>query len=377
MTWTTLPLFVFGSAAGFLGAALVRVAISPRTALSAIGLQLAFQRLRPAHDLCDLLGDLRLPRPVVGALQQLDNLAGVVGRVLHRRALCAEERRRRLYQRPIHLVAHVQRQQLREDRLGGGLENVVDRPRPPWTALARPGRGDGEDGEGGGRRGDRALEPREHDFDRVEGPRLELRHQRFHQFGGVGGARFVTDVDPLRRHRPLRELEERDALLAHDVQLHGDTLALQLLDAVPRLAGQLGVERTAQPAVRRDQEQGHPLAARSPIPRLAQQCEPPGELGGVEIADEFGQRSSVRARCDPTVLRALELRRSDELHRLGDLARALDGLDPPAQFAGLRHQRAIFLYSSIAALSRAASAAGGRLGVPIAGALGGWWAFMG
>src|SRR5207249_5721590 len=102
MTWTTLPLFVFGSAAGFLGAALVRVAISPRTALSAIGLQLAFQRLRPAHDLCDLLGDLRLPRPVVGALQQLDNLAGVVGRVLHRRALCAEERRRRLHRSEEH-----------------------------------------------------------------------------------------------------------------------------------------------------------------------------------------------------------------------------------------------------------------------------------
>src|SRR2546422_5282665 len=38
-----------------------------------------------------------------------------------------------------------------------------------------------------------------------------------------------------------------------------------------------------------------------------------------------------------------------------------DGLDPPAQFAGLRHQRAIFWYSSMAARSRAARSSGSSL----------------
>src|SRR5205807_1588672 len=93
-----------------------------------IASSLSFQRFRPTRDLRDLLCDLRLSRPVVGPLQQLDDVAGVVGRVLHGRALCTEERRRRLYQSPVHLVADVQRQQLLEDRFGGGFENVIGGP---------------------------------------------------------------------------------------------------------------------------------------------------------------------------------------------------------------------------------------------------------
>src|SRR5207249_5126854 len=86
---------------------------------------------------------------------------------------------------------------------------------------------------------------------------------------------------------------------------------------------------------------------------LAQQREPLGELGGVEVADHLGERGGVRARRHDAVLRALELRRGHELHRLGDLARVLDGLDAPAQLAGLRHQcAAICLYSSMAARLR-------------------------
>src|SRR5206468_11262180 len=42
---------------------------------------LAFQRLRSTHDLRQLVRNLRLPGAVIGALQQLDDVAGIVGRV--------------------------------------------------------------------------------------------------------------------------------------------------------------------------------------------------------------------------------------------------------------------------------------------------------
>src|SRR6266550_4762524 len=78
-------------------------------------------RIRPTDDLRQLLRDLRLPRPIVRALQQLDDVAGVVGGVLHRRPLRAEERRRGFHERPVHLIAHVERQELLEYRVGRGL----------------------------------------------------------------------------------------------------------------------------------------------------------------------------------------------------------------------------------------------------------------
>src|SRR5881397_810379 len=100
MTWTTLPTFCFGSPAGFFGASLVRVAMC---------IPLAFQRFRAPHDLRELLGDLGLARAVVGAPQRVEYLARVVRRVLHRGPLRTQEPRRRLDQRPVHLVPNVQR----------------------------------------------------------------------------------------------------------------------------------------------------------------------------------------------------------------------------------------------------------------------------
>src|SRR6266545_6949755 len=119
----------------------------------------------------------------------------------------------------------------------------------------RPGRGDGEDAEGGGWRGYRAPELREHHVDRVERAARELRHQRRHQLARMRRRRAVADVDALRGDRSLREPEERDALLAHEMQAHGAPLPLDLLDAAARLADQVRVERAAQPAVGRDEQQ--------------------------------------------------------------------------------------------------------------------------
>ena len=200
----------------------------------------------------------------------------------------------------------------------------------------------------------------EHDLDGIEHASLELLHQRSHQLGRMGGGRLVADVDPLRCHRALGELEVADTLLPDQVQVDR-SIGLELLDAGSSLADKVRVERPAQPAIGGDEQQRDP-PPRHTCDRLAQQREPLGEIGGIQVGHHLGQGGGVRPGRDDAVLRALQLRRGDELHRLRDLARALDGLDSPAQLPGLRHQRAaIFLYSSMAARSRAASSSGSSL----------------
>src|SRR4029077_19378749 len=74
------------------------------------------------------------------------------------------------------------------------------------------------------------------------------------------------------------------------------------------------------------------------------------------------------------VLRALELRRRNELHRLGDLLRILYGADAPLQLEGLRHYSA--LYSSIAFFNRALRSSASAFFVRISSAISGCWAAM-
>src|SRR5437762_11729736 len=142
MPWTTLPMLRFVAAAG---------CVTFSCALVAIWLHLSFQRFRPPYDLRDLLGDLALTRPVVRPRQDVDHVAGRVGRVLHRRASRPMLGRRRLDEGPVHLVPHVDREKGLEDRLGGRLEDVVDGPgtNPGRTNPGRtnPGRQPGVPGD--------------------------------------------------------------------------------------------------------------------------------------------------------------------------------------------------------------------------------------
>src|SRR2546425_11840849 len=71
---------------------------------------------------------------------------------------------------------------------------------------------------------------------------------------------------------------------------------------------------------------------------------------------------------------SLELRRGDELHRLGDLFRILHGADAPLQLAGLRHYSA--LYSSIALRRRALKSSDSTRLVRISSAISGCYAAM-
>src|SRR5262249_43401591 len=56
-----------------------------------------------------------------------------------------------------------------------------------------------------------------------------------------------------------------------------------------------------------------------------------------QLADDAHERRRIRPRRDDRVLRAAELRRSDELHCTRDLARVLDALDALADGLQRRH----------------------------------------
>src|SRR5688500_12676708 len=101
MTWTILPTL----------RVCVAVAMNRILVATVVVSGLALQGGRAAHDLGDLLRDRRLALAVVRPLQHLEDLAGVVGRVLHRRAARAVLRRHGLDEPAIQGVSHIEREQ--------------------------------------------------------------------------------------------------------------------------------------------------------------------------------------------------------------------------------------------------------------------------
>src|SRR5687768_15745649 len=99
MTCTTLPMFRAGG-----GAAVVAI--------------LSLECRGAADDLGNLLRDLRLTGAVICTAKHVENVAGVVGCVFHRGAPSSLLRCRGLDECAIHGVPDVQRQELRENRLG-------------------------------------------------------------------------------------------------------------------------------------------------------------------------------------------------------------------------------------------------------------------
>src|SRR5690606_28689165 len=114
MTWTTLPMFF--AIRSFSRTAPARAPGAPPWPVGTPLLQCG----GAADDLGDLLRDLGLAGPVVRAPEHVQHLAGVVRRVLHGRPPRALLGCSRLDQRAVDAVAHVERQQPREDLVRRG-----------------------------------------------------------------------------------------------------------------------------------------------------------------------------------------------------------------------------------------------------------------
>ena len=158
--------------------------------------RLALQGRRAADDLRDLLRDLRLARAVVGPLEHLQNVAGVVGRVLHRRAP-------RAWTRPPSRPA---RDTPRCARRAAAAPRGWPRPTGRECSRARAGRVAGgvdrKDLHRRRRRRERRDELRRSTtYTRVEraAPRI-ARDQLIHDLRRVLRRRPVADVGRLRRH---------------------------------------------------------------------------------------------------------------------------------------------------------------------------------
>ena len=108
---------------------------------------------RAADDFRDLLRDLRLPLPIVRPLQQLQDLARIVGGVLHRGPARAVLGGGRFHQPPIDRVPHVERKQLFQNRVGARARGC-SRGGPPAP------RGSPSEGSDGGGRGLERAEKR-------------------------------------------------------------------------------------------------------------------------------------------------------------------------------------------------------------------------
>src|SRR5258705_5382767 len=281
-----------------------------------------------AHDFRQFLGDRGLARLVVDELQLADQLAGVVGCALHgdhaRRHLAGDvldgsaiyERfdvahqeavndvrgRRLIDVVPVLLepfaVARLRRQHLRDMRLlrHRRLEDIVQEQELVDLALAVGV---------------------EHDLDRAD---------------QVAHVRLVTQVRYLREHRDTQTPEELHGLGADEADARFLVLRLRIADGVQRLAEEIHVERTAEAAVRADDDEPDGLhrprnEKRMTIIRIRL----------VQVADRDANLFRVRARSAHAFACTAHLARGHHFHGLGDLLSILDTRDLDADFLGAGH----------------------------------------
>src|SRR6476659_1976069 len=210
------------------------------------------QRFRAGDDLEDLLRDLRLARAVHAQRQRVDDLAGVLRCVPHRRHARALLRRRGLEQRAVDLRLDVDREQPLEDLLRLRLEDEVAAERVVRALLVlrrqhlcrdrkeillrHPLR----------ERGDVRVVDEDDAIDLALGE--ELGHAVRDRLG-IGVLGPVREAHERPRELPAAEEERRAPLLAD--RDPADLLALALERALEseRAPHDLGVERAGEPAV--------------------------------------------------------------------------------------------------------------------------------
>src|SRR5205823_3703253 len=293
--------------------------------------------VRAGHDLEDLLGDLGLAGAVQVERQAVDQLDRVLGGIPHRGHAGAVLGRGRLEQRAVDLGLEIDGQEPLEDLLRLGLVDEVSHQRSLMLLLI--------------------LFAAEH-----------LLRDRQH----------LLFRDALDERRDVVVVDEHGAVdLVFAVELGkpvGDRLGVAVAgpvgEAGPGLLDLVAAEPQGRAALPPDDEPAH-LPALRPQRALEREGAPedlPVECAGkAAVAGERDDRDPARlalleqrqaaqrrgrprgagrqllhpvgvvAKLDDPLLGPPQPRRSDELHRLGDLARVPDGADPPLDVLQRRH----------------------------------------
>ena len=289
------------------------------------------QGLGPADDLHDLGRDLVLPCPVRLARQDLDEVLRVVGRGLHRAAAGRVLRRGRLEQRGVDLRHHVLREQVVEDLLGLGLEQVlgVDDAQPFAGDLLRRDR---EEALRGRAERERGAEVGVGGVELVDLLVREVLDEGAADTFGLLVRRDLAEPLPGLAHRHTAEAEVPDALLARRRTARARARAREPPGSAARpIFSTFALYAPASP--RSDVTTSTPAFvgfSRSSSSGCTHRARLPGE-----VLHRLGQLDRVGAGGLDALLRLDDPRRRDELHRARDLLRRLDRADPPADDAEL------------------------------------------
>ena len=152
----------------------------------------------------------------------------------------------------------------------------------------------------------------------------------------VGVRRLVGEAGPLAGDLVAPEAQRRRALAAGDEP--DDLLAVRarLALQLERAPQHLAVERAREPAVAGDDDDRDALHLVAPL----HQREVPERRRSARRSDhQLLHPVGVRPHLLDPRLRTAQPRAGDELERLRDLARVLDGGDPPADVLERRHAR--------------------------------------
>jgi hypothetical protein len=283
-------------------------------------------------------GDVRLANLVVGKGQVLDQLVGVLGRVLHCHHPARLLGRLAFEDRLEDAGRHVARQESSEDRGGVRLEDEL----VAGDALRVLAGSDRQQGVDRRPLDERGLEVAVDDVDPAEGPGDEPVAHQPGQRQDVGEGRPVAEAgemgferDPSPAHRVAALAPDRDD--GEVARIFGD-LAGGKPDGVR-------VQRAREAPVGRDQHDQAPASL------------PLGEQGVLIAAENRGQVGqdlvelvAVGAGVEGRFLGALELGRGDELHRPGDLLDVLHRPDTAANVPLTSHYLATSIVYRLLAL---------------------------
>src|SRR6185295_11442313 len=284
-------------------------------------------RSRAGRDFDHLAGDVGLADLVVRQREVVDQLLGILSRILHRDHPARFLARLRLEDGVEQAGCDVAREELLQHRRGAWLEDEL----VAGDALGVLGRRDRQDLVDYRPLREGRDEPAVDQVDPAVLARQEVLGDQPGERQHVGEGRLVAEAGEVGLDRHARPAH-RVAALAPDAH-HGHVAAV-LGDLAGHEADGVGVQRPGEAAIRGDQDQQALATGRLGEQRMILAAEHGGDVG-----EDLVDLLAVRPRCERRLLRAPQLRGRDELHRPRDLLDVLRRGDATTNIARTSHGR--------------------------------------